>query len=131
MGKRKIEYVLCDTNVLFRFLEGDESTKLILEHIGKERIAFTIITPAEAYAGCSKLEFALLKKVFSNYRIFHFSEESSRIFNGLIQSNHKRHSKWIPDALIASVALAENLALFTYNRKDFNFIPGIRLYNAK
>lgn len=112
-------------------MEGDKGTKVILEKIGKERISFSIITTAEAFAGCSKLEFALLKNVFANYKIFHLSDESSKIFNGLIQNFHDRHSKWIPDALIASIALAENLELFTYNRKDFDFIDNLKLYNPK
>jgi len=131
MGKKKISHVLCDTNVLFRFMEGDETTKTILDKIGKERIAFSIITTAEAYAGSSKLDFAILKKVFANYNIYHLSKESSIIFNGLMQSNYARHSKWIPDALIASIAIANNLELFTYNRKDFDFIKEIKLFNPK
>jgi tRNA(fMet)-specific endonuclease VapC len=49
----------------------------------------------------------------------------------LIQSYHERHSKWIPDALIASIALAENLEILTYNRKDFDFIDDIKLFNPK
>lgn len=128
MGK-KINHVLCDSNVLFRYLMGDTSTAKSVDKIGPEKIAFSIITTAEAYAGSSKIEFALLKNVFSNYQVYHINEETSKIFNGLIQSYHNRHSKWIPDALIAATALAYNLELFTYNRKDFDFIKEIKLYN--
>jgi hypothetical protein len=31
--------------------------------------------------------------------------------------------------LIAATALTFNLKLFTYNRKDFQFIPGLRVCN--
>jgi hypothetical protein len=51
MGKKKINHILCDTNVLFRFMEGDETTKSIIDKIGKERISFSVITTAEAYSG--------------------------------------------------------------------------------
>lgn len=85
MGKKKINPVLCDTNVLFHFMKGDETTKSILDKIGKERIAFSIITTAEAFAGCNKFEFAMLKKGFANYQIYHLSNESSLIFNGLFR----------------------------------------------
>jgi len=129
MGKKKVNQILCDSNVLFQFLKGDEKTKLIMDNLGKERISFSVITAAEAFAGSSKLEFAMLKKVFSFYRIYHLSRESSSVFNGLIQSYHNRHSKWIPDALIASIAITNNLELFTYNRKDFDFIDGVKLFN--
>lgn len=128
MGKKKVNPVLCDSNVLFKFLEGDEATKKALDKLGKERITFSIITTAEAYAGCNKVHFQVLKKVFSSYTIYHLTEDVSRRFNGLIQSNHYRHSKWIPDALIAATALSNNIELFTYNKKDFDFIPDLKLY---
>ena len=131
MGKKQINHILCDTNVLFRFMEGDEKTKSILDKIGNDRIALSVITAAEAYARSSKLELAILKKVFANYRIYHLSNESSVIFNGLIQNYHERHSKWIPDALISSIAIANNLEIFTYNRKDFDFIKDLKLFNPK
>jgi predicted nucleic acid-binding protein len=38
------------------------------------------------------------------------------------------HGLLIPDAIIAATAISFNLKLFTYNTKDFIFIPGIRLY---
>jgi tRNA(fMet)-specific endonuclease VapC len=37
----------------------------------------------------------------------------------------------LPDALIASTALVYNLDLYTTNRKDFDFIEGIKLYNPQ
>jgi len=42
MGKKSLTNspILCDTNVLFRFMEGDEKTKEIIAKIGEERIAF-------------------------------------------------------------------------------------------
>ena len=130
MGKTKINPILCDTNILFNFLEGNELIRKSLKKIHKERIAFSVITHAEAYCGASKSEFAVLKTFFNNYITYHISEDSSKIFNGLIQSYYgQRHSKWIPDALIASIALSNNLELYTLNRKDFDFIPGLKLYN--
>ncbi len=129
MGKKKINPVLCDSNVLFRFLGGDESVKNAIDKLGHDRVCFSIITTAEAYAGSNKVHFAQLKQVFTQYKVYHINEDVSKIFNGLIQSNHGRHSKWIPDALIAATAIYNNIELFTYNRKDFDFIPKIKLYN--
>jgi hypothetical protein len=129
MGKKKINHILCDTNILFELLKGNEKVKKQLDHIGTDRIAFCIITHAEAYCGSSKLDFTMLKNFFGNRKTYHITEDASKIFNGLIQSHYNRHSKWIPDALIASVAMSNNLELFTLNRKDFDFIPGLKLYN--
>lgn len=41
---------------------------------------------------------------------------------------HTTPTKWIPDALIAAIAIANGLELFTYNKKDFDFIPELKLY---
>ena len=45
-----------------------------------------------------------------------------------MQSHHGRHSKWIPDAIIASIAIENNLELYTLNKKDFDFIKDLKLY---
>jgi hypothetical protein len=129
MGKKKINPVLCDSNVLFYFLEGNEDVKKALDKLGHDRISFSIITTAEAFAGSNKVHFAQLKQVFNHYKIYDLNEDVSKVFNGLIQNYHTRHRKWIPDALIAATAIYNNIELFTYNRKDFDFIPELKLYN--
>jgi len=46
-------------------------------------------------------------------------------FNGNFRLSHNLQ---IPDAIIAASAVTFKLPLFTYNLKDFKFIPNIRLY---
>lgn len=128
MGK-KDKIILCDSNILFRLLEGNEEIKRNLEKIGEENIAFSIITHAEAYAGSSKSDVKVLINFFAKHHLYHISEDASKIFNGLILSNHTYHDKWIPDALIAATALSNQIELFTLNRKHFDFIPNLKLYN--
>ena len=53
---------------------------------------------------------------------------TSRLAIELIEQFRLSHGLLIPDAIIAATAISFNLKLFTYNRKDFFFIPGIRLY---
>lgn len=128
MGKKK-QIILCDTNILFELFKGNSVIKNALNNISNENIAFSIITHAEAYAGSSKENLKTVKSFFSKHQLYHLDKTSSEIFNGLIQSNHTRHSKWIPDALIASIAICNGLELYTLNRKDFDFIPNLKLYN--
>lgn len=85
MGKKKVNPVLCDSNVLFKFLEGDEATRKNLDKLGLERTAFSVITAAEAYAGCNKVNFQLLKKVFGGHVVYHITEDVSKRFNGLFK----------------------------------------------
>lgn len=35
------------------------------------------------------------------------------------------------DALIAATSLGTGLKLFTYNKRDFKFIKGLKLYDSK
>lgn len=125
---KKNKIILCDTNILFQLLDGNFEIKKNEEAIGNENIGFSIITHAEAFAGSSNDDVKSLKSFFSRHHMYHINEDASKIFNGLILSFHQRHSKWIPDAIIAATALSCNLELFTLNRKDFNFIPNLKLY---
>ena len=128
MGK-KGKIILCDSNILFEFFKGNRDVKNNLTEIGDTQIAFSIITHAEAYAGSSKDDVRELKLFFGRYPLYHIDENTSKIFNGLMLSYYNRHSKWIPDALIAATALSNQIELYTLNRKDFDFIPYLTLYN--
>jgi predicted nucleic acid-binding protein len=37
----------------------------------------------------------------------------------------------IPDCLIAATAIITGFPLFTYNKKDFEFMDGVKLYDPK
>jgi tRNA(fMet)-specific endonuclease VapC len=41
------------------------------------------------------------------------------------------HKLSLPDGLIAATSLIENINLYTLNLKDFKYIKGIKLYDAK
>jgi len=41
------------------------------------------------------------------------------------------HKLKLPDAQIAATALFHNAELFTLNRKDFAYIPNLKLYEHK
>lgn len=53
--------------------------------------------------------------------------DSSDIFCELVIKYHLSHKLKGFDALIASVCLSRDLPLFTFNKKDFSYIPKLRL----
>ena len=128
MGK-KTGIVLCDSNILFQLLKGNKEIEKAVLKIGEANVGFSIITQAEAYAGSPKEEIKFLRTYFRKHPTYPIDREVSTIFTGLILSSHERHSKWIPDALIAATAIGNQLPLYTLNRKDFDFIPELKLYN--
>jgi len=46
----------------------------------------------------------------------------------LIESFKLSHSLQIPDAIIGATAIFYNIPLYTYNIKDFNFMPNINIH---
>lgn len=123
------ELILCDTNIFIAWFRGDLETRTRLEHIGLEHILIPSVTLMELLQGTrNKTESLQLKKKLKAFHIIHFNEITSRLAIELIEQFRLSHGLLIPDAMIAATAITFNLKLFTYNIKDFMFIPGIRLY---
>ena len=123
------ELILCDTNIFISWFRGDLETMTWLERIGLEHILIPSVTVMELLQGTrNKSESLQIKKKLKAYHILHFNETSSKLAIELIEQYRLSHGLLIPDAIIAATAITFNLKLFTYNQKDFKFIPGIRLY---
>ena len=118
------ELILCDTNILISWFRGDLETLSRLEKIGLENIFFNGIMQGIR----NKTESLQLRKKLKAYNIIHFNEITSKLSIELIEQFRLSHGLLIPDAIIAATAITFNLKLFTYNLKDFKFIPGIQLY---
>lgn len=48
----------------------------------------------------------------------------------LMEQYHLSHGLCIPDSFIAATASITGMPLFTFNLKDFRFIPEVRLYHT-
>ena len=120
--------VLCDTNVFIHAFNGREDTINKLTEIGLENVALSVITVMELYQGMSnKMELAQMKRKIRYYDIVEIDTEISKLAATLIEDFRLSHSLQIPDAIIGATAVIYQIPLFTYNTKDFNFIPGIQL----
>ena len=62
------------------------------------------------------------------FNILHFNEDVSRRSVELVKLFKLSHDIKIPDGIIAALAVEYGLPVFTYNIKDFRFIPGLQLY---
>ena len=123
------ELILCDTNIFISWFSGDKDTCTRLEDIGLEHILIPSISVIELLQGTrNNKESSQLKKKLKAYHIIHFNETTSKLSIELIEHFRLSHGLLIPDAIIAATAITFNLKLFTYNLKDFKFIPGIRLF---
>jgi predicted nucleic acid-binding protein len=126
------ELILCDTNIFISWFRGDMETITKLESIGLDHILIPSVTLMELLQGTrNKAETIQLKKKLKAYHVIHFNETTSKLTIELIEQYKLSHGLLIPDAIIAATALTYNIKLFTYNLKDFVFIPGIRLYDLE
>ena len=121
--------VICDTNIFIHYFNGDLATQTEVNNIGLENILMPSIAKMELLRGMenkNKLEWMLSRIKYFN--IIHLSDEVSQKATELIEQYHLSHGLTIPDALIAAMAIVYEIPLFTYNVKDFRFLPAINLH---
>lgn len=122
--------VLVDTNVIIEAFKGNPETMADLEEIGLENIAISTITEMELYIGAlNKKELNIIRNRLSKISLVHFDEDISKKSAELIFKFSKSHTLDIPDSIIAATCLEKDMKLFTYNIKDFKYLPGINLFH--
>ncbi|MBO0932198.1 type II toxin-antitoxin system VapC family toxin [Fibrella aquatilis] len=122
--------ILCDTNIFINYLNNDEATINAFDSIGRENIAIPSIAVMELYRGMlNKQELVRMKRYVLFYETVHVNQAASAQAIFLLEQFRLSHNLQIPDALIGATAITNNLPLFTYNVKDFSFMPGLTLYN--
>lgn len=122
--------VLCDTNILIHAFNGNQDTISKLEIIGLQNVILSSITVMELLQGMgNKTELSQMKKKIRYYDVIHLDDKISSKAIELIEKYKLSHNLQIPDAIIGATAIVHRIELFTYNKKDFEFMPQIRLYH--
>jgi len=120
--------VLCDTNIFIHAFNGRQTTIERLQEIGLDQIALSVITLMELYQGMgNKVELAQMKRKIRYYDVVDIDIATSKMAANLVENYKLSHNLQIPDAIIAATAVIHQIPLYTYNIKDFAFIPGIKL----
>lgn len=123
--------ILCDTNIFISAFNGRQETIEQLERIGLENIVLSVVTLMELYCGMgNKTELARMKKKLKFYDVVHIDKDISAKAVELIASFKLSHNLQIPDAIIGASAIVYQIPLYTYNLKDFNFMPQIQIYQS-
>jgi predicted nucleic acid-binding protein len=122
--------ILCDTNIFIHAFNGHETTITQLQKIGLEEIALSAITLMELYQGMgNKAELAQMKKKLRFFDSVHIDKNISNMAIDLITEFKLSHGLQIPDAIIGATGIIYKIPLYTYNVKDFKFMPNINLYS--
>jgi len=105
-------------------------TKIKLEEeIGLENIMLSAISKLKLIAGATTKSdlLTIIKKLKRLSVILFFPTITSLSFE-LLETYKLSHGLALPDCLIAATVLKTDLEFFTYNTKDFKFIPKLRLH---
>jgi len=121
--------VLIDTNVLIDSFRGKQHAKLHLEAL-RGRIAISSVTVLELMRGArSAQRKADLQVQMTAYEVLPLDsaicERAEAIMGEHVSG---QQDVFVADCLIAATAIVHGLPLLTYNTRDFDFIPELRLY---
>ncbi|CCH52751.1 hypothetical protein BN8_01773 [Fibrisoma limi BUZ 3] len=119
--------ILCDTSVFFAIFRGNEAVEAELKDIGYSNAAICDITIGEIYLGMRKSEERDTKELIRRFNRFAFTKDASRLFIEIMANLYSRQIG-VPDALIAAIARANSLEVFTPNIDDFKRVDGLKLY---
>ncbi len=121
--------VLCDTNIFIGAFNGKQNAIETMEQIGFDNIVISSITLMELYQGMgNKHELVQMKKKIKYYDVIEINSQISKLATTFIENYKLSHGLQIPDALIGATAVIHKIEFFTYNIKDFGFMPDLKLY---
>jgi len=122
--------VIClDTNVLIEIIKNNTAT---IELLGELELPLCIssISVMELLCGArNKQETSKLNTFSNQFNIITINENASLLATKFIASYAKSHHLDIPDALIAASCIEYGITLWTYNIKDFRYLPKLQLLN--
>jgi predicted nucleic acid-binding protein len=122
--------ILVDTNVLIEYYKNNPLICGILEQIDPQETVVNDVVCAELYFGSrNRQELAAIVSDMEKLTVLAITPTISRLSVDLVKQFCLSHKLKLPDAQIAATAILHNAELFTLNRKDFVFIPNLKLYD--
>jgi predicted nucleic acid-binding protein len=117
-----IDYLL-DTNVVSRFLAGDNKVKDFLDD--KNYCINSVIYIELIQGSIKKQHREFIKDFLSRIISYHLTPAISKQAIELIDKYSASKGLFLPDALIAATSIEHDLTLVTFNTKDFKFIQNL------
>lgn len=120
--------VIClDTNVLIEITKNNTNTIKQLHEI-ELPLCISSISVMELLCGArNKQEATTLNEFVNQFKILTINDNASLLATTLVRKYAKSHHLDIPDALIAASCIENNVMLWTYNIKDFHYLPKLQL----
>jgi len=120
-----LEIIFLDTNILIEHFKG----KSILNGKPLNNFCISEIILMELYQGArNKSDLAFIKKNLKGINIVETNSDIISLSLTILEKYNLSHNMKIYDAIIASTTLIYDLKLWTLNKKDFRYIPNLKLY---
>ena len=128
---------LIDSDILIAQREGQPGTLALLERLATEGLAISIITYMEVYQGTLRSPDPVraqagLATFLAGVPVVPFSLDSARhcaeLREDLVREGRRVRSRAL-DLVTAAIALDHGYTLVTRNRKDYEDIAGLALYD--
>ena len=118
--------ILLDSDIVI-YLFKAQTRDLIARQLRDGAIATCNLVKAEVlgYPGLSEADVGELRGFFGSLTNFAFDEEVTEAVIAI----RRRLRLPLPDAIIAGTALAHDLVLWTHNWRDFEGVPGLRMFD--
>ena len=132
-NKRKnSDMILVDTNIFIEYYKNNPVICRQIEQINPEEIRVNDVVCAELYFGArNKQELINIVSDLEKLTDLPIFPSISKHATDLVKQYCLSHKLRLPDAQIAATALFYNAELFTLNRKDFAYIPNLKLYEPE
>ena len=119
--------ILLDTNILIEIYRDNAAIASIVDNI--QEIAVCDVVRAELFYGArNKRELQEISADLEGLTVLSILPQISDMAVNLVKYYCLSHKLEFADALIAATAILHNVELFTLNRKDFAYIPNLKLY---
>ena len=121
---------LLDTNILIEIYRDNVNIVSIVDSM--QEIAVCDMVRAELFYGArNKQELQKISVDLEEFTVLSISPQISEMAVNLVKTYCLSHKLEFADALIAATAIIHNIELFTLNRKDFVYIPNLKLYEPQ
>lgn len=121
------DYLLCDTCVIINYMNGRSPELNDLLNNGAILFINSIIEMELLQGARDKKELQVIKKKLHSFRLLTMQQDIFDLATQYICDYRLSHSLALPDAVIGATAIFYQIPLFTYNQKDFKFLPEIQL----
>jgi len=119
--------ILCDTTIVVDAFREEGSVLVEFDRLGFSRFALASATAAELYFGMRKGGKRKTLELVRRFKLVYFDKAISlRTLNYQYEFMNRMS---VPDSIIGATAIEYNFTLWTDNRQDFDFLPGIRFHD--